>query len=312
MCGFFIRSWSNYTTCLDPTDFTFRKSINNLTTIGLTTSLTALILSLTILVSFPSLRCTRNNIHANMFLSMSLNNIFWLIWYHFVLNDSSVVSQNHLWCRGLQVITTYFMLTTYFWMLSEGLYLRILLLRTSARNESTQLPYLLVGWILPVLFVAIYGTFRHLYENELCWMETHDSIFLLAVPVACVISINIFLLCSVIKILRSKLQFENNFRRQQSDVALKSARAVLILIPIFGLHFILLPIRPLSGSDLEYFYEIFSCISTSTQGLSVSILLCFCNPDVWNMFRRRNHYVSITIVVSQIPFVTLHMRALRA
>ena len=31
---------------------------------------------------------------------------------------------------------------------------------------------------------------------------------------------------------------------------------VLILIPIFGVHFLLLPIRPAEGSSLEYTYEV--------------------------------------------------------
>ena len=30
----------------------------------------------------------------------------------------------------------------------------------------------------------------------------------------------------------------------------------MILIPIFGIHFLLLPMRPLKGSSLEYPYEV--------------------------------------------------------
>ena len=67
---------------------------------------------------------------------------------------------------------------------------------------------------------------------------------------------------------------------------MKSARAVLILIPIFGLHFLLIPMRPDAGSRFEYVYEVVSCISTSTQGLSVSFLLCFCNSDVYSLIRK--------------------------
>ena len=38
--------------------------------------------------------------------------------------------------------------------------------------------------------------------------------------------------------------------------ALISLCKVLILIPIFGVHFLLLPIRPAEGSSLEYTYEV--------------------------------------------------------
>ena len=39
-------------------------------------------------------------------------------------------------------------------------------------------------------------------------------------------------------------------------MTLKSARAVMILVPIFGVHFLLLPMRPVEGSVLEYPYEV--------------------------------------------------------
>ena len=85
------------------------------------------------------------------------------------------------------------------------------------------------------------------------------------------------------------------------SVTLRSCRAVMILVPIFGLHFLLLPIRPgkvslevatkfrtgcppptelVQGASLEYAYEILSSLSTATQGLAVSVLLCFSNHEV--------------------------------
>ena len=120
-------------------------------------------------------------------------------------------------------------------------------------------------------------------------MDPGQSIVFLAVPAIFVILLNIFFLCNVIRVIRTKLLFENNFNRNNSDISLKSARAVLILIPIFGLHFLLLPMRPETGSYLEYAYEVVSCISTSTQGLSVSFLLCFCNSDIFSLIKKKSH-----------------------
>ena len=106
-----------------------------------------------------------------------------------------------------------------------------------------------------------------------------QSMIFLAVPVITVIIINIYFLCSVVKVLRHKLRFENNFNRK-NDVTFKSAKAVLILIPIFGLHFLLMPMRPEPGSILEYVYEVVSSVTTSSQGMAVSFLLCFFNNEV--------------------------------
>ena len=57
---------------------------------------------------------------------------------------------------------------------------------------------------------------------------------------------------------RTKLHFENNFNRNHTDInmMMKSAKVVFILVPIFGIHFLLLPIRPAKNSSLEYPYEV--------------------------------------------------------
>ena len=46
---------------------------------------------------------------------------------------------------------------------------------------------------------------------------------------------------------------------------MKAARAALMLVPILGLHFILLPMRPQPGSTLEYIYEVVSAITSNFQ-----------------------------------------------
>ena len=218
---------------------------------------------------------------------MTMNNISWLLWYHLVLFDSSVWSLNSLWCRCLHILTTYFMLTTYFWMLCEGTYLRMILVKTFIEEESWIWWLGVLGWLVPVIVLMPYVLFRLGYENQLCWMDSGHSIMFLAIPAICAILINIYFLCDVIKVLRSKLIFENTFNRNNRNIAMKSARAALILIPIFGLHFLLLPMRPEKGSSMEYVYQVVSSLSTSTQGLFVSFLLCFTNEDVLCLIKKQ-------------------------
>ena len=86
-------------------------------------------------------------------------------------------------------------------------------------------------------------------------MDHGQSMVFLALPVIIVIIINIYFLWSVVLVIRNKIQFQNNFNRN-NDVTMKSAKAVLILVPIFGIHFILMPMRPEPGSSIEYVYEV--------------------------------------------------------
>ena len=104
-----------------------------------------------------------------------------------------------------------------------------------------------------------------------------------------IFTLNIFFLCNVIKILQSKLQFQSTFTgpsRGPLIALLKTAKAVFILIPIFGLQFLLLPVRPSKGSSLEYPYQVVSSLSTSTQGIAVSLLLCFSNQEIITNIKR--------------------------
>lgn len=65
---------------------------------------------------------------------------------------------------------------------------------------------------------------------------------------------------------------------------LVQARAALVLVPVLGLHFILLPHRPDSGL-MMVLYDIISTVSSSFQGLLVSVLLCLTNGEVVTAMR---------------------------
>ena len=153
-----------------------------MTLVFLSLSLACLLLSIIIFRSLPSLHCLRVTIHTNLFLSLALNNLAWILWYNLgnylppnitrkittesvksnfigssgslrllwgyvrikttlpkgillffhsltgclssVLFQPWVWAENSVWCRGLHTTTTALMLSTYFWMLCEGTYLR--------------------------------------------------------------------------------------------------------------------------------------------------------------------------------------------
>ena len=65
---------------MDLKDVKFHYGVNMMTLVFLFLSLASLLLSLFIFVLFKSLRCTRNTVHANMFISLALNNISWITW----------------------------------------------------------------------------------------------------------------------------------------------------------------------------------------------------------------------------------------
>jgi calcitonin receptor-like len=283
------RTWSNYTNCVDYEGLKFRSVINNLSLVGLSTSLFCLLLSLIVFYAFASLSCGRVTMHKNLFLSLSLSSVSWLFWFNFVLFDIAVWSSNVVWCRILHVVTTYCTLTTYFWMLCEGTYLHLVLVNTLMLDRCRVKLLLMVGWVAPIFVIVPYAVYRQKYENSHCWMDMGNSNWILGVPVLLVMILNIVFLSHVILLLRSKVTACPVESKDESSTraTMKQARAAMFLVPILGLYFVLLPIRPGPGSQLEYFYDIFSSISSAFQGTFVSLLLCFTNGEVLHQIKQR-------------------------
>ena len=262
------KTWSNYTNCLDYEDQRFRNSMNIFMLAGLIISLVFLTISLFIFLISNSLHCGRVTMHMNLFISLIFNNISWLLWYKLVLFNTKVLSMNPFWCRILHVILTYFTLSTYFCMLCEGVYLQILLLNTFRVGRKHCFTLIAVAWSFPLPLIVPYSIYRHLYENDKCWMDLGFSSWFLGIPVAAIIIVNLVFLANVIRILRAKLSVSNSRRGSEirNHMLYKQARATLFLVPILGVYFLLLPIRPESGSVLEYLYDFLSVVSSAFQG----------------------------------------------
>ncbi|XP_055545206.1 calcitonin gene-related peptide type 1 receptor-like [Wyeomyia smithii] len=274
------REWSNYTNCIDADDMQFRRLVNDLYIGGYTVSLVTLVVSLCVFFSFRTLKCTRIRIHINLFISLALSCIFWIVWYKFVVEDPEVANRNGYWCISLHILLNYLMLVNYFWMFCEGLHLHLVLVIVFIKDTIAMRWFFIVGWILPILLVSVYATIRKKYTADIehCWMEESHAMWLLTVPVCISLIASLIFLINVVRVLLTKL---SSTSPNPAPLGLKKAtRATLILIPLFGLQHILLPFRPDKGCELERYYQITSAVLISLQGAAVSCLFCFANHDV--------------------------------
>ncbi|XP_062555367.1 calcitonin gene-related peptide type 1 receptor [Armigeres subalbatus] len=274
------REWSNYTNCIDVDDMKFRRLVNDLYIGGYTISLVTLIASLCIFVSFRTLKCTRIRIHINLFISLALSCIFWIVWYKFVVEDPDVTNMNGNWCIALHILLHYLMLVNYFWMFCEGLHLHLVLVIVFIKDAIALRWFFTIGWIIPVAIISIYAYIRNKYslDTEHCWMNESHAMWLLTIPVCFSLVASLVFLINVVRVLLTKL---NSTSPNPAPLGLRKAtRATLILIPLFGLQHILLPLRPDKGCALEPYYQVVSAVLISLQGACVSCLFCFANHDV--------------------------------
>uniref|UniRef100_A0A8C3H791 G-protein coupled receptors family 2 profile 2 domain-containing protein n=1 Tax=Chrysemys picta bellii TaxID=8478 RepID=A0A8C3H791_CHRPI len=171
-------------------------------TVGYSLSLVSLLLALLLLLAFRKLRCTRNYIHVNLFLSFMLRAVSILTRDALlrVPMGGPTVGDAAAGCRLAQVLTQYCVGANYYWLLVEGLYLHNLLVLMAISEESCFVGYLLVGW-------GEWGCFDVSWFSR-CW-ERNDNMaywWIIRCPILLAILVNFVIFLRIIKILVSKLR----------------------------------------------------------------------------------------------------------
>lgn len=264
--------WADYSGCVSAHKLRLSEIGVNIYISGYTISLIALSFSLGIFFYFrSSLHCVRITIHKNLFASFIINNLCWLAWYIEASKETFLVD-NSLTCQIMHVITHYFLLSNYFWMFNEGLYLHTVLVFSFVSEKKLIYYFYLIGWILPAIIIMAYALPRSLDRaaSGSCWTDASTIYtFVLSIPITLSIVINFVFLINIVRVLWSKLkapaQTSTSQHTNESSVPIRAIRATLILLPLLGLHYIFTPFRPGFNSSFYEAYEIYSAVTTSFQ-----------------------------------------------
>ncbi|XP_059728547.1 LOW QUALITY PROTEIN: gastric inhibitory polypeptide receptor [Haemorhous mexicanus] len=272
-------------------------------TVGYSLSLVALLVALLLLLLLRRLRCTRNLIHANLFVSFALRAAAILTRDALLPHPGHQGHQGHQpghhpghplqllgaqagpACRVAQSLAQYCVGANYAWATAEGLHLLHLLLGTPGRSHLPAL--LLLGWGVPVLFVVPWVILRYLYENEGCW-ERNEKVAvwgLIRCPILAAVAVNFVVFVRIVRILVAKVRAQQVAR---GDTRLRLARSTLTLIPLLGVHEVIFALagEGEGGGGLRLARLCLHLLLTSAQGLVVSVLYCFTNKEVQAEVRR--------------------------
>ncbi|GAB1601142.1 calcitonin gene-related peptide type 1 receptor-like [Argonauta hians] len=280
------QEWSNYSTCIDAGK---HQVIVLVDTTFCLLSIILLLPACTIFLYFRTLRIQhRIRLHLNLFVSLILTSILYLLWNHLFNPDHILhhpgethMDRNTVGCRILNFVLNYIQSTNYFCMLIEGYYLYRLLAATFERPK-TLVPYYIFSWGFPLIPSLIYAAVRGIMFNERCWVfnsEPYD--WIMFVPNLLCIAGNLFFLVYILAVLVGRLQSHanepSNYRR--------TVKATLVLIPLFGLQQILIMYKPPKETYYAYPYQIISSVVTHSQGGLVSLVFCFFNREVHSNIR---------------------------
>uniref|UniRef100_A0A665WHQ2 Adenylate cyclase activating polypeptide 1a (pituitary) receptor type I n=1 Tax=Echeneis naucrates TaxID=173247 RepID=A0A665WHQ2_ECHNA len=305
-------------------------------TVGYSTSLVSLTTAMVILCRFRKLHCTRNFIHMNLFVSFILRaiSVFIKDGVLYAKEDSEHCFVHTVACKAVMVFFHYCVMSNYFWLFIEGLYLFTLLVETFFPERRYFYWYTIVGWGTPTICVTVWAVLRLHFHDSGCW-DTNENTALWWVikgPVVASIMINFVLFIGIIIILVQKLQspdiggnessiylscaqkcfseptqaVQHSCRMSElSTITLRLARSTLLLIPLFGIHYTVFAFSPEDVSKRERL--VFELGLGSFQGFVVAVLYCFLNGEVQSEIKRKwrswtvNRYFAVDLKQQRHP-----------
>ncbi|VDK50430.1 unnamed protein product [Anisakis simplex] len=219
-------------------------------------------------------------IHRQLLLSLLMSALFYLFNCFFFVIDGApgytLYLSNHITCRLLFTVQLrYLRLATSTWMFAEGVYLYRILVNAFAEPESLR-AYFIVCWGFPTLATAMYSVFRQFTDNnQMCWVSPSENFSIESIIIGpCLLALcgNFILMSGIMYVLVKKLKYNPHMEPAQYR---KAVRAVFMLVPVFGLHF-LFTIYRLSS----YTHQIINLFLDGIQGFVVAVILCYANGHV--------------------------------
>ncbi|XP_052839503.1 LOW QUALITY PROTEIN: diuretic hormone receptor [Drosophila gunungcola] len=260
-------------------------------TCGYFLSFATLVVALIIFLSFKDLRCLRNTIHANLFVAYSTSALLWILtlFLQVITTESSQAG-----CITLVIMYQYFYLTNFFWMFVEGLYLYTLVVQTFSSDNISFITYALIGWGCPAICILVWSiakTFAPHLENEhfngleieCAWMRESHIDWIFKGPASLALLVNLVFLIRIMWVLITKLRSAHTLETRQYY---KASKALLVLIPLFGITYLVVLTGPEQGISRNLF-EAIRAFLLSTQGFFVALFYCFLNSEVRQTLRHR-------------------------
>uniref|UniRef100_A0A3B4WB98 Growth hormone releasing hormone receptor 2 n=1 Tax=Seriola lalandi dorsalis TaxID=1841481 RepID=A0A3B4WB98_SERLL len=202
------------------------------------------------------LLCARNYIHLNLFVSFMLRSLAVFIKDDVLFADESTdhCTVSTLRCQAAVTFFNFCVVSNFWWLLVEALYLQTLLLLVFTQTRKLLWIYAVIGWGAPTVTVVIWINFL------------------------------IFLNISRIIVQKTKATHVN-----PSETHLyRLRRCTLLLIPLFGLHYVVFALFPDHvGVGPRLYLEL---VLGSFQGFIVAVLYCFLNGEVICFVKTNNKY----------------------
>ncbi|KAK6166224.1 hypothetical protein SNE40_022973 [Patella caerulea] len=304
-------AWTNYTSCLNPSpqspDFVSNSEVASnlhlIYTIGYSISLAFLTLAVIIMFCCRRLQSKSNVLHINLFFAFIIrSSVAFLKDLLFVRSLGLAKDVVHLpdghyefiqegthWeCKFIFTLFNFAICACHMWIFVEGLYLYMLIHKPLHIGRKGVNFYVALGWSLPAINMIPWIAVKACLENTFCWnFQTRPEYFwILKGPGIAVVVINFFFFLDIFRILFIRIR---SHHQHNGTNYRKLAKFILVLIPLFGIMYMVFYVAFPSGfqeNGYNVIYLYMEMTYNSFQGFILALLFCFLNEEVQKEMKR--------------------------
>ncbi|XP_018524878.1 adhesion G-protein coupled receptor D2 isoform X2 [Lates calcarifer] len=254
-----------------------------LTFIGCGVSLCGLLFTFILFIAVGVPKSDRTTVHKNLIVSLGIAEL--------LLMCSDWASANEAACFTVTALLHLFFMSSFSWMLVEGLLLWSKVVSVNISEDRRMKLYYIIGWGLPVLIVGVTlaVSVDEYKADDHCWLNVKtDTIWAFVGPVVFVLAVNAVVLCRVVMVTvssarrRAKMLSPSSASKMQTfDLTWAVTRPVLILLPVLGLTWLCGVLVHLSVVVAYVFIAL-----NAFQGLYIFLVYAVYNSEVRNAIKR--------------------------
>ncbi|XP_043443286.1 LOW QUALITY PROTEIN: cadherin EGF LAG seven-pass G-type receptor 3 [Prionailurus bengalensis] len=229
-------------------------------------SVAALLLTAAVLLSLRSLKSNMRAIHANVAAALGVAELLFLLGIH--------RTHNQLVCTAVAILLHYFFLSTFAWLLVQGLHLYRMQVEPRNVDRGAMRFYHALGWGIPAVLLGLaVGLDPEGYGNpDFCWISVHEPLmWSFAGPVILVIVMN-----GTMLLLTARTSCSTGQREAKKTSVLRSLRSCFLLLLLVSASW-LFGLLAVNHSVLAFHY--LHAALCGLQGLAVLLLFCVLNAD---------------------------------
>ncbi|XP_022785614.1 adhesion G protein-coupled receptor L4-like [Stylophora pistillata] len=254
-----------------------------ITYVGLSLSIVGILLTIILYSFLTDVREPLSQIRLSLSVSLGAGQMIFLAGINATENTAA--------CVTAAVFMQYFLMAAFFWMLVEGVYLYLLVVKVFNITEKMHM-YHVMSWGSPIIVIGISlfitagkGGLQSYTSDKYCWLSSTNNLIWIFISFVLFIEVlNILILVRVIREMTTLVQPLGEYNHiQQIRLSIKTCAVMVPLLGFTWLFGLFLPMH----KTFAYILTIFNSI----QGFLIFAFHCVRNSQIRERFKRKTNTI---------------------